>query len=89
MASPAHSQHATAEAFALSKTQWSAPEYRALADRLLDASQNFQAAITTQRFPAVVSAYHDLHEISFQLDFMNAGLMRAIEAYKNQESNRV
>jgi hypothetical protein len=74
-----------AEAYAVRKTEWSAPEYRALSDRLIDASTKFQIAISNERFAEIVSAYHDFHEITHQLGEMNVGLMRAIERAKAAE----
>jgi hypothetical protein len=66
--------------YALLKVRWLAPEYRELAERFRRTAQTFHGAVGSKRFAALVTAYHDLHDISHQLEQMNLGLMHAIQS---------
>ncbi|WP_315792338.1 hypothetical protein [Bradyrhizobium sp. SZCCHNRI1002] len=80
-------QERQAELFALRKTQWSAAEYRALADRYADAVDLFQRGIANNSMAQIRSAYLSLAEIADQTKQLNDGLMHAIQAMQ-EESKR-
>lgn len=77
----------SAELFAIRNTQWSLPEYRALADRYADAVQAFQIALANEDFAGVRAASLTLHEIANQTAGLNLGIKNAL-VRAEQESSR-
>ena len=75
-----------AELQAIRNMSFSVPEYRALADRYLDAVQALQIAVENERLAGIRSAFLTLHEIAAQTAFLNEGLCHAIESVQKQKN---
>lgn len=69
-----------AELWAIRKTQWSAEEYRLLAQRYVDATARMKLAVENESFVGLRSAYLELSEVCDQTAYLNGGLMNAIES---------
>jgi replicative DNA helicase len=74
-----------AELYAIRKMSFSVPEFRALADRYMDAVQALQIAVENERFAGIRSAFLTLDEITKQTAFLNAGLFNAIHQVQQKK----